>query len=113
MINNSANQLPYLKSMIICLGKVVKDGYVNDFEVADQGIWSARTKRMYSPGDIKVVNVMRFEGLSAPGELATIYIIETSDGIKGTLVDASEGFDDQKIDVFMREVYDLKKKITH
>jgi hypothetical protein len=44
--------------------------------------------------------------------MSILYVIETSDGRKGTLIDAYGLYADDNIGEFMKEVEDIQKKVT-
>jgi hypothetical protein len=79
---------PYLKSMVSCLTKVVSDGYKEDFKATAKGLKSVGTNQLYTPEQVRIINLFRFEGFTDPTDNAVVYVLETNDGIKGTLVDA-------------------------
>jgi hypothetical protein len=110
MIVNEHNSQPYMKSLATCLNKVFNDGYTEDFKVTDQGLFSIQHERIYQPEDINVVNFFRFEGTSNPDDEAVLYVIETNDGIKGTLTDAYGVYMDPQIAAFMKRVEHITKK---
>lgn len=83
----SNSEVPYLKSMVFCLNKVINDGYKEHFEATPKGLQSAESSKLYAPDQVKVVNFFRFEGFADPSENAIMYVIETDDGVKGTLID--------------------------
>jgi hypothetical protein len=64
-------------------------GYTYDFNLTahalevhkDEGI-----KLALSPDDFSIVDVFRFEGMSNPSDSSILYVIESCDGLKGTLV---------------------------
>lgn len=85
---NEMNPMPYIKTLALCLQKMIADGYVNDFCFADDGLVLQQTKKIYRPNELKVINVLKFEGDANPDDNAVLYTIETNDGMKGTLVDA-------------------------
>jgi hypothetical protein len=104
--------MPYMKSLSTCLNRMVNEGYSEDFKVTDAGLESIQHKTKYFPEHIQVVNFFRFEGESDPDDNAILYVIETNDGIKGTLVDAYGVYNDQKVSKFMKDVENIQKKIT-
>src|SRR5215203_57177 len=112
MIVNENNSMPYMKSLATCLNRMVSEGYTEDFKVTEQGLESVQHHSNYVPDQISVVNFYRFEGESDPDDNAILYIIETSDGTKGTLVDAYGTYTDPKVAQFMREVQTIQKKIV-
>jgi hypothetical protein len=109
MITKSDRTLPYLKSLSSCLSKVMRDGYTHDMKIENGVIQSLQSEKTYYPHEIKVVNFFRFEGLSDPEDNAILYIIETRDGTKGTLVDAYGIYSDPEIDKFMKAVESIQK----
>jgi hypothetical protein len=87
---------------------MVGDGYTDDFRPTVKGLESKKTNRVYKPQEIRVVNFFRFEGNTNPADNAIMYIIETIDGVKGTLVNSYRP-DNQFGSLFMREVEGLSK----
>lgn len=112
MIVNEHNSQPYMKSLATCLNKVFNDGYTEDFKATDQGLFSIQHERSYQPEDINVVNFFRFEGTSNPDDEAVLYVIETNDGLKGTLTDAYGVYMDPQIAAFMKRVEHITKKTS-
>ena len=112
MITNENNTMPYMKSLSSCINKMVQDGYASDFKATDEGLYELETQKIYSPADVKVVNFFRFEGPSSPEDNAILYVIETKDGVKGTLVDAYGTYSDPYVDRFIKNVEDVHKKVT-
>ncbi len=111
MIVNENNSMPYMKSLANCLNRMVGEGYAEDFKITEQGLESVQHQNHYRPEEIQVVNFYRFEGESDPDDNAILYIIETNDGIKGTLVDAYGVYNDTRISQFMKEVEAIHKKV--
>jgi hypothetical protein len=89
---------------------MVMDGYVEDFKVSDRGLESLKSGKWYRPEDIEVVNFFRFEGMSDPDDNAILYVIQTKDGTKGTLIDGYGIYMDSKLSAFMKEVENIHKK---
>ena len=110
MIINEFNTQPYMKILSTCLNKMIADGYVEDFKVSDRGLESLNRGKWYKPDEIQVVNFFRFEGMSDPDDNAILYVIKTSDGTKGTLIDGYGIYMDTKLSAFMKEVENIQKK---
>jgi hypothetical protein len=110
MENNDA--VPHMKSLALCLNRMVLDGYDDDFKVTNRGIVSLKTEKGYQPEQVKVVNFFRFEGQSDPNDNTIMYVIETDDGLKGTLVDAYGVYADSKVSAFFEQVENINKKTT-
>ncbi len=111
MIINEHNSMPYMKSLANCLNRVITEGYTADFKVTDQGLEDGDRADRYSPEQIQVVNFFRFEGQSDPDDNAILYVIETNDGTKGTLIDAYGVYNDTRVAQFIRDVESIQKKV--
>ena len=101
-----------MKSLSTCLNKMVNDGYTEDFTITDDGLKSVSKTINYKPNEINVVNYFRFEGESDPDDNAILYVIETIDGTRGTLIDAYGVYNDSKVSNFMEEVNNIKKQVV-
>lgn len=102
--------MPYMTSMATCMNKIVLDGYVDTFKVTERGLHSLKEDRYYQPKDISIVDYFRFEGMSDPADNTILYQIVTSDGLKGSLVDAYGAYSDAGVNAFIKEVEELQKK---
>ena len=105
-------QVPYMNTLTSCVNKVVKDGYVEQFKVTRGGLAAMSKDIVFQSGDVRVINFYRFEGQSYPGDNAILYVIETSDGTKGTLIDGYGAYSDTGTSVFMNEVEEMQKKVV-
>lgn len=110
MIRNATTE--DMKTLSLCLNKLLSDGYTENFMATDKGIQSVKSNTIYNPGQINVVDFYRFEGASDPADNSILYAIETNDGTKGTLIDAYGMYADTKVNNFMKEVEDIYKKHT-
>src|ERR1044071_1763063 len=89
----------------------LKKGFTESFKIVGKGLTSEAETKLYSPEDVRVDNDCRFEGYSDPMDNAILYLIETNDGLKGTLIDSYGAYADAKLSKFIREVEDIQKKI--
>ncbi len=110
--NRPNDKVTFMNTLTACVNKVVKDGYTDSFKVTRQGLYSCAKSRYYSPEDVKVINYYRFEGESDPADMSIMYVIETADGVKGTLIDAFGTYSDGSVNTFMKEVEDIQKKVS-
>ena len=100
-----------MNSLSMVMNKAIKNGYIEQFKVGSRGFHTAEEgSRTYNPEEVSVCNFYRFEGESDPGDNSILYVIETSDGKKGTLVDAYGPYADPKVSAFMQQVEDIQKK---
>jgi len=117
MISQGANRgrvpatpVPFMNTLTSCVNNAVKDGYRESFKVTKQGLVSNSKNKTYKPQDVKVIDFFRFEGESDPADNSILYVIETSDGTRGTLIDAYGTYADEAINKFMTEVQEINKK---
>jgi hypothetical protein len=101
---------PYIRSMVSCLSKVVDDGYKEDFKATLEGLESVSTQKLYAPDEVRLITSFRFEGFSDPDESAVLYVIETADGVKGTLIDACGTYSDPLVYKFILDVQAVEEK---
>jgi hypothetical protein len=94
------------------VNKAVIDGYTESFKVEGKGLTGSSTsdQKFYDPSQVKIENFYRFEGYSDPNDNAILYLIETADGRKGTLIDAYGAYSDNKLSEFIKEVEAIQKK---
>lgn len=111
MLVNENNSMPYMKSLVTCLNRMINDGFTEDFKVNESELEALQHSKVYTPERIQVVNFFRFEGASDPDDNAILYVIETDDGVKGTLIDAYGIYNDSRITKFMKEVESIQKKV--
>lgn len=111
MITDEHNNMPYMKSLTMCLNRMVNEGYTEDFKITPEGLEACQHHKQYNPEQIQIVNFFRFEGESDPDDNAILYVIETNDGTKGTLLDGNGAYQDAKVSQFMQEVEKIQKKI--
>lgn len=112
MIVNENNTMPYMKSLVSCLNHMLNEGYTEDFKITPLGLESPQKHVSYKPEEIRIVNFFRFEGESNPDDNAILYVIETADGTKGTLVDAYGIYNDAAVSKFIKDVEQIQKKIV-
>ncbi|HMV10694.1 MAG TPA: hypothetical protein PK325_16975 [Cyclobacteriaceae bacterium] len=101
-----------MSTLTSCMNNAVLDGYTETFKVEGKGMTGASTadQKFYGPSDVKINNFYRFEGYSDPNDNSILYLVETSDGRKGTLVDSYGMYSDNKISEFIKSVEEIQKK---
>jgi len=108
----NAPTVPYLKSMVEVHNKMMEDGYKEDFTIDDGKLKCVSSEKQYGPTEITIINFFRFEGQSNPDDSSVMYVIETDDGKKGTVIDAYGAYADPDISAFITEVENIQKKIA-
>ncbi|WP_405381218.1 phosphoribosylpyrophosphate synthetase [Maribacter sp. LLG6340-A2] len=75
-------------SLSVAIKALQEEGYTEDFNLCDAGIENKSKKQIHKATDLEVVKFYRFEGMTNPDDNTILYVIETSQGEKGLLVDA-------------------------
>jgi len=107
----NASTAPDLKTLVECHTKLMSDGYKEDFMIANNHLQAPSTGKTYMPGEVAIINFFRFEGQNDPDDQSIMYVIETNDGTKGTLVDAYGMDADADKTLFIKEVENIHKKM--
>ncbi|HEX7844782.1 MAG TPA: hypothetical protein VF476_03215, partial [Chitinophagaceae bacterium] len=98
-----------LSTMVSCLRKARKDGFTVDFLVDQNAIKAPDARKMYRPEEVKVASFYRFEGASDPSDNAILYLLETRDGKRGTLVDAYGVYADPQVSSFIDKIKNITR----
>lgn len=75
-------------TLVEALNDLQKRGYTHDFNLKPQCLECASLKLELHPEDFHVDEVHRFEGMSSTDDNSIVYAITSTNGVKGTLVDA-------------------------
>jgi hypothetical protein len=112
LLTEAEKLMPELRTLAYCTNKAIEHGYKENFQASKDGLKSLETSRHYKPEEIHVMNFYRFEGITDPGDMSVLYVIQTDDGAKGTLVDAYGTYSDENVAKVMRQVEDIAKRNT-
>lgn len=100
-----------MNSLSACINKAVGNGYTVNFKVNQEGRLDRESGTgSYAPDQVQIVNFYRFEGASDPADNSILYLIETSDNVKGMLVDAYGTYAQEQISQFIKQVEDIQKQ---
>lgn len=107
-VNNTPETMSTLSARV---NQAFIDGYTESFKVEGKGLTGSATsdQKFYSPTDVKISNFYRFEGYSDPNDNSILYLIETADGRKGTLIDSYGAYAENKLSEFIKSVEDIQK----
>lgn len=108
------DEIPWMKELASCTNQMKQEGYREDFQVnEDEMMVTFDQPKAYKPEDVRIVSFYRFEGVSDPGDNTILYVIETTDGTKGTLVDGYGAYASEHVAKFIVEVEKIQKvKVT-
>jgi hypothetical protein len=106
------DRITNMTEMEKCLNKLEAEGYTDQYRIEKGKLYDLSNDKKYKPKDVKAVNFFRFEGITNPEDMSILYAIETSDGRRGTLVDAYGLYADDDTSTFMHEVEIFKKTVS-
>lgn len=61
-------------------------GYTDSYRFNGSYLVGMESKKSYPPEDVSIIKEHRYEGMSNPSDMSILYVLETSDGNKGTLL---------------------------
>lgn len=93
-----------LKPIQGVLSDLREQGYSTDFRFAKNKLIPFQyPTRSYSSSQITTIDTYRFEGDTDPGDSSIMYVIETDDGLKGTIINSYNAEADINLDQFIEE----------
>lgn len=97
----AALELPTLTDV---MAELAARGFTDQFRVAGDRLRAVSSGTLYAPGDLRLVDFHRFEGVSDPDDMAIVYALETRGGVRGTLTDAFGVYAEPGVGAFMEQV---------
>src|SRR5881296_3032193 len=79
---------------LTALDDLARRGFSDGFRVVEGNLRVLTTGKLLKPEDLVIREVYRFEGISDPDDMAIVYAIESTTGIRGTLIDAFDLYAD-------------------
>ena len=83
---------------------LTRRGFTEDFRVIDGKLRVVGTGETVTPEDLVIREYHRFEGISDPDDMAIVYGVEASNGLRGTVVDAFGVYSDPALSAVMARV---------
>ncbi|MEO8666010.1 MAG: phosphoribosylpyrophosphate synthetase [Ignavibacteria bacterium] len=77
--------------------KLREKHFIHDFCVKDEKISSNETGETFSPEDLIIERIYRYEGESDPGDMSVVYGITSKSGTRGILIDAYGTYADPEV----------------
>lgn len=95
---------PEYLSMNEALSGLRSRGYTTNFEFLQNAFRAVDNGQTYSPEELTIREHHRFEGASDPDDASIVYAIETTDGRRGTIVDAYGMYATPDLEAFLDKV---------
>lgn len=84
--------------------RLKRSGYTAEFFPYKERLRDINTGKSYSPDQLTIRNVFRFEGLTDVDDMAVLFAIEADDGTKGWIGDAYGTYSDSGLTDIMANV---------
>ncbi len=84
---------------------LTRRGFTEHFTLTDGGLRGVNSARTFPADEVTISEHHRFEGVSDPDDMSIVYAIKTSDGLRGTLVDAFGVYADPLVSAFLAKVH--------
>lgn len=75
-------------SLSVAINELQEEGFTVDFNLSASGVENKQKGESHDASQLTVLKYYRFEGMSNPEDNTILYVIESSNGDKGLLVDA-------------------------
>lgn len=73
-----------LETLAQATARLADAGFAESFRAETGGLRALGAGRLYRPEDLVVEEIVRFEGVSDPGDAAVLFALRAGDGLKGT-----------------------------
>ncbi|MCP5464890.1 MAG: hypothetical protein H7A33_07695 [Deltaproteobacteria bacterium] len=100
------------QTMLETLNELKTEGYIEDFVFIDGKIKTLDGKASFTPNEVVLENIVRFEGRSNPDDSSAIYILHCGDHLKGTLIDSYGPQGNPDLAEFLKHASSLRNLIT-
>ncbi|UII24764.1 phosphoribosylpyrophosphate synthetase [Fulvivirga maritima] len=94
-----------LKPMSEVMDDLKNQGYSTDFNFRKNELHNDDNGTVYKPTEVTVKEEYRFEGDTNPGDANILYVIETTSGDKGTLINAYGADANVEMEEFLNEAH--------
>lgn len=104
-------KVPHMNTLTGVTNKWTQNGYTDTITISKDGLYSTTKDKNYGPADVRVIDFYRFEGQSDPADNCILYVVETTDGVKGMVIDAYGTYADDDVTKFMKHVEEINKNV--
>ncbi len=99
-----------MNSLSACLTRASEDGYNENFKIIGNKLTTENERSFYGSEEVAIEDIYHFDDKGTNGDPSVVYLIETHDGRRGTLIDVDGPYTDTKLSAFVRKVDQLKKQ---
>ncbi|QGY47689.1 phosphoribosylpyrophosphate synthetase [Maribellus comscasis] len=91
------------ETLVEALEQLKERGYTHNFQVNEHGQLIEDKEGFFFPSEVELHEFHRFEGDTNPADMSILYAVQTSTGLKGTVVDAYGAEGSEVISKFMNQ----------
>ncbi len=93
-----------MKTLSNAIEGLVSRGFTAHFGVVGDRLRAFDSEKTFGAHELVIREFQRFEGVSDPDDMAIVYAIESTDGTRGSLVDAFGAYANPTVSAFLRDV---------
>lgn len=76
------------ETLLEAINGLAEKGYTHNFEINSEGFLHEINGGDFHHNEVILNEFHRFEGMNSPSDSSILYVLETKEGLKGTVVDA-------------------------
>lgn len=93
-----------MRTLSNAIERLVSRGFTAHFGVVGDRLRAFDSGKAFRADEVMIREFQRFEGVSDPDDMAIVYAIESTDGTRGSLVDAFGTYSNPTVGAFLRDV---------
>ena len=93
-----------MRTLSNAIERLVSRGFTANFGVVGDRLRAFDSGKTFGAHEVVIREYERFEGVSDPGDMAIVYAIESTDGTRGSLVDAFGTYSNPTVSAFLHNV---------
>jgi hypothetical protein len=93
-----------MRTISSAIERLVSRGFTAHFGVVGDRLRAFDSGQTFGAQELIIRAFQRFEGVSDPDDMAIVYAIESTDGTRGSLVDAFGAYSNPTVSAFLHDV---------
>jgi hypothetical protein len=93
-----------MRTISNAIERLVSRGFTAHFGVVGDRLRAFDSEKTFGAQELIIREFQRFEGVSDPDDMAIVYAIESTDGTRGSLVDAFCAYSNPTVSAFLHDV---------
>ena len=93
-----------MRTLSNAIERLVSRGFTAHFGVVGDRLRAFDSGKTFGADQLTIREFQRFEGVSDPDDMPIVYAIESSDGTRGSLVDAFGAYSNPSVSAFLHDM---------